>query len=151
MSTLREDLLSALYLEDETAWLEHNAALIRQGRLAEVDYDHLAEYLDDMSRRDRREVKSRLAVLLAHRLKWQFQPEKRSRSWLSTIITQRQELDDLVSSGVLRAYAFEVLGEAYANAVAIAAAETGMDGKAFPAENPFSLEDLMTTDLDLRA
>src|SRR5262249_46997251 len=82
--------LSELYDLDETAWLEAMADLIQQGRCADLDYPHLQEYLTDMARRDRREVKSRLVVLIAHVLKWVHQPDQRSRSWRTTFVEQRQ-------------------------------------------------------------
>jgi hypothetical protein len=63
--------LSELYEADETAWLDAMADLVRQGRLEELDYAHLAEYLTDMARSDRREVESRLTTLLEHLLKWE--------------------------------------------------------------------------------
>src|SRR5205814_7814333 len=88
--------LSQLYEVDETAWLEAMADLIQQGRWDDLDQAHLAEYLNDMARRDRREVESRLTTLLAHVLKWVHQPEQRSRSWRATIVEQRQELAGLV-------------------------------------------------------
>src|SRR5947208_1378077 len=105
MAVATVESLAALYAEDETAWLEAMAALIRRRDLAALDLDNLSEYLTDMARRDRREVKSRLVALLSHLLKWQFQPEKRSRSWRTTVLNQRQELADLASRGVLRAHA----------------------------------------------
>ena len=78
------------------------AELAAQGRLEELELSNLAEYLSEMARRDRREVKSRLTVLLAHLLKWRYQPDHRSGSWRGTIVTQRQELANLASRGVLR-------------------------------------------------
>src|SRR6516162_2789790 len=101
--------LSQLYEADETAWLEAMAELIQQARWDELDYAHLGEYLGDIARRDRREVKSRLTTLLAHVLKWVHQPDHRSRSWRGTIIEQRQELSGLVARGVLRNHAEAVL------------------------------------------
>src|SRR5438105_3133827 len=89
------DTLPALYESDETAWLEWMAELARDGRSEDLDLPHLAEYLSDMARRDRREVESRLVVLLAHLLKWVHQPDHRSRSWRVTVIEQRQELNRL--------------------------------------------------------
>src|SRR5437762_265465 len=76
MATAQTVQLDVLYERDETAWLEAMADLIRTGRLDEVDYPNLAEYLADMARRDRREVDSRLVVLLAHVLKWVHQPDR---------------------------------------------------------------------------
>jgi hypothetical protein len=139
--------LAALYAEDETAWLEAMAALIQRRDLAGLDLDNLAEYLTDMARRDRREVKSRLVVLMAHLLKWESQREKRSRSWRTTVLHQRQELADLAGRGVLRTHAEAVLTEAYENAVELAASETGLPTAAFPGECPYTIEQLFAIDL----
>ncbi len=135
--------ISSLYEQDETAWLELTADLIAQGRFGEVDHEHLREYLSDMARRDRREVLSRLATLLAHLLKWEYQPEQRSNSWRGTIVAQRSELEDLLESGTLRRHAAEVLDRAYKSAVERAAAETGLAIDVFPAHCAMSLEQVM--------
>ena len=135
--------LSELYETDETAWLEDMADLIHQGRWGDLDYPHLAEYLTDMARRDRREVKSRLITLLAHVLKWLHQPEQRSRSWHATIIEQQQELADLAAGGILRNHAEAILAEAYAKAVNRAAAETGLAAESFLAKCPYTLEQVL--------
>ena len=139
--------LPALYEADETAWLDAMSELIRQGRLDQLDYAHLAEYLEDMARRDRREVKSRMLVLITHLLKWTHQPRKRSRSWRGTILAQQQELADDVQGGVLRNHAEEVLPKVYGKAVARAAAETGLSVKRFPAACPYTLDQLLSSDL----
>ncbi len=133
-----------LYEADETAWLEEMADLIRERRLDDLDYPHLAEYLIDMARRDRREVRSRMAILVAHLLKWQHQPKKRAGSWLATITLQRQELEDLLSSKTLRNHAKSILAKAYSQGVEQAAAETGIPADAFPAKCPFTLSELLT-------
>ena len=140
-------VLSQLYEADETAWLEAMSELIEQGRWSDLDYAHLQEYLTDMAKRDRREVESRLVVLIAHLLKWVHQPDQRSRSWRGTIIEQRQELVRLAGSGVLHNHAEAVLPEAYAEAVERAAAETGLAGESFPAECPYTLEQVLSADL----
>jgi hypothetical protein len=136
--------LSQLYEADETAWLEAMAELIQQERWDDLDYVHLGEYLSDMARRDRREVKSRLTTLLAHVLKWVHQPEHRSRSWRGTLIEQRQELSDLVARGVLRNHAEAVLADAYAEAAERAAAETGLAAASFADDCPYTLEQLLS-------
>jgi hypothetical protein len=136
--------LSELYEQDETAWLDAMAELIAQGRAADLDFPHLQEYLSDMARRDRREVESRLVVLIAHVLKWVHQPDQRSRSWRATVIEQRQELSDLAAQGVLRKHAETVLPQAYIKAVERAAAETGLATATFPAECPYTLDQLLS-------
>jgi hypothetical protein len=139
--------LADLYELDETAWLESMAELIREQRWSDLDYSHLQEYLTDMAGRDRREVESRLVVLLAHLLKWEHQPEHRSRSWRGTVIEQRQELASLAERGVLRNHAEAILPRAYAKAVERAAAETGLAARAFPNECPYTLGQLLATEL----
>ena len=135
-----------LYEADETAWLEAMADLIEQGRCEDLDYPHLKEYLNDMARRDRREVKSRLTTLLAHVLKWVHQPDHRSRSWRSTIIEQRQELADLAAHGVLLNHAEAILADSYAEAVERTAAETGQPSDSYAVECPYTLDQLMSPD-----
>ena len=139
--------LPDLYEEDETAWLEAIADLIREGRYAELDYPHLAEFLTDMAKRDRREVESRLAVLITHVLKWTYQPDKRTRSWRATIIEQRHELDRNLGRSVLRNHEEAVLAEMYTEAVERTAAETGLSAETFHAECPYTLEELLSPDL----
>jgi hypothetical protein len=147
MAVATSESLAALYAEDETAWLEAMADLVRRRDLAGLDLDHLGEYLTDMARRDRREVKSRLVVLLAHLLKWESQREKRSRRWRTTVLHRRQELADLAGRGLLRAHAEVVLPEAYANAVELAASETGLPRGSFPTDCPYTIEQLFAIDL----
>jgi hypothetical protein len=139
--------LNDLYTRDETAWLEAMADLARRGIVSELDLENLAEYLTDMAQRDRREVKSRLVVLLTHLLKLQFQPKKRSRSWRVTVESQRQELSELAGGGVLRSHAETILPDAYANAVKRAVTETGLPGSTFPANCPYTFDALLTIEL----
>jgi hypothetical protein len=141
------EALPDLYERDETAWLEAMAELIHEGRCGDLDYQHLAEYLADMARRDRREVESRLAVLILHVLKWTFQPANRSGSRRGTIIAQRQELAGLLSSGVLRNHAEAVLGSAYAKGVERAAAETGLSAAVFPSDCPYTIDQLLEPEI----
>ena len=71
-------------------WAEEQARYLREGRLSELDIEHLADEIEDVGRSEKRELASRMAVLLAHLLKWRLQPEKRSRSWRTIIADQRR-------------------------------------------------------------
>jgi hypothetical protein len=141
------EALADLYDRDETAWLDAMAGLARDGRSEDLDLPHLAEFLAEMARRDRREVESRLVVLLVHLLKWEHQADRRSRSWRATIIEQRQELGRIASVGVLRNHAETILADAYRDAVERAAAETGLPPDRFPGESPYSVEGLLGIDV----
>jgi hypothetical protein len=143
MATLRTQSLSDLYNQDETAWLEAMADLAAQGRHSEMDYPHICEYLTDMANRDRREVFSRLVVLLAHLLKWDYQPEKWSGSWRGIIREQRRELRQLLESATLRNHAAAVLADAYAEARLQAADETELPVETFPVVCGWNLETIL--------
>ncbi|MEX2213011.1 MAG: DUF29 domain-containing protein [Phycisphaeraceae bacterium] len=138
--------VSSLYHDDETAWLEFMSKLISERRFDELDYDHLREYLQDMARRDKREVLSRLTILLVHLLKWEHQPALRSNSWQATILHQRQELADLLESAVLRQYAIDSLPRAYDRAVKQAVVETGLDEGTFPAACVWTMDEVLVVD-----
>lgn len=138
--------LPELYTEDETAWLDAMADLIAAGAHAELDFPNLREYLTDMAKRDRREVESRLVILVMHVLKWMHQPSQRSRSWQASIVEQRQELTRLAGRGVLRNHAESVLADVYRDAVERASVETGLPLNAFPAECEFSVDELLSFD-----
>ncbi len=142
-STRRQGPLNRLYREDETAWLDKMTDLIRLGRLDELDRVNLAEFLESTSERSRREINSRIRVLVAHLLKWQYQPEKHSRSWKLTIINQRNELEGALTK-TLRKHAQQSLGRVYQQAVKIAAYQTELPATTFPAECPYVLEQILT-------
>jgi hypothetical protein len=139
--------LAALYATDETAWLDAMAAIAAEGRREAIDCDHLGEYLHDMAQRDRREVLSRLTILLMHLLKWDRQPDHRSPSWRRTIAEQRLELGDLFESATLARHGREVLPRAYSRAVRLAATETGLGEGTFPGECPWPFEDVLDGEL----
>ena len=144
MAAAAELNLKELYGRDETAWLEAMSALAASGRYAEMDFKHLSEYLAEMAKRDRREVFSRLVVLLTHLLKWEHQPERRSGTWRGTIREQRWELRQLLESGTLRNHAEAVLADAYAEARRQAADETELSLDVFPVADPRGLDELLS-------
>jgi hypothetical protein len=144
MPTLADPLpLAKLYEKDETAWLDRMAVLAEQHQAEEMDFDNLAEFLTSMASRDRKEVKSRITILLLHLLKWEFQPEKQSTSWKVTIRNQRRALSADLESGVLYNHAEEVLPLAYADAVEDAIDETGLPAATFPPACPWTLEQML--------
>ena len=133
--------LAELYERDGYAWTLKNAELIRQGRLGEVDLEHLAEELESMGRSEWYELVDRLAVLLAHLLKWRCQPERRGNSWRLTIMEQRRRIQlRLKKSPSLRHEFDETFFEAYASAVLKAAKEMHVTESQLPSSCPFTAE-----------
>lgn len=139
--------LRQLYEQDYTAWAKLNADLLRAGQFGELDVEHLLEELSDMGKSEQRTLESRLRVLLAHLLKWQFQygrltdcwRECDGRSWRGTIVHQRTELKILLRRhpGMQRLWS-AALPVAYADARELAAAETGLPIDTFPLQCPYA-------------
>ena len=144
MATWLKTRASELYDQDFVRWTEDQAAALRAGRLGELDLENLAEEIESLGGRDRRELKSRLAVLLLHLLKWRHQAERRTGSWESTIRTQRSEIEELLSDNPsLRGGLGAVVARAYPIARRNAAAETGLPLDAFPETCPFGADRLL--------
>jgi hypothetical protein len=136
--------LSGLYDEDFFEWTRRSAELLRAGRFDQADIEHIADEIEDMGKRDLKELNSRIQVLVAHLLKWQLQTDKRSRSCNATIVTQRIEIEDeLMQSPSLRSKIRGGLPDNYAKAVRRAIAETELRRDAFPAECPFTVEQIL--------
>ena len=135
--------LDLLFKTDETAWLEVMSVLAAEGRFGEMDCRNLSEYLADMAKRDRREVFSRLVVLLTHKLKSAHQPDRQGGSRRATIREQRRELRQLLESLTLRNHALAVLGDANSEARRQAADESELDQGVFPIENLWELDAIL--------
>jgi Domain of unknown function DUF29 len=133
------------YEEDFYAWTVEQARLLRASDLYDIDTANIAEELESMGRSDRREIRSRLIVLLTHLLKWRFQPDAKSTSWSGTIREQRQQIELILEdSPSLRPIVKESLARAYADARVNAAEQTGLSEADFPKECPFSSQEIMS-------
>ena len=134
-----------LHDQDFYAWTVQQADLLKQRRLAEVDIESIVEELECMGASERRELINRLAVLMAHLLKWQFQPELRGNSWQNTIAVQRFDVKELLEDNPsLAASLNERMEKAYRKSVMLAVGETGLSKMAFPVACSFSTEQLLS-------
>lgn len=132
------------YEADYARWCAEQGALLREGRLDALDRDNLAEEIESLGRSDRREIENRLKTLLAHLLKWRFQPEGRGGSWRGTIREQRVQIAKILrESPSLRTHPSKALHEEYAHAIPEAVDETGLPEAAFPASCPFTIEQIL--------
>ena len=139
------DRNAADYDADFYAWTVEQARLLRAGELSAIDAANIAEEIESMGRSDRRELQSRLVVLIMHLLNWRHQPAAQSRSWSATIEEQRLQIENVFAeSPSLRPLAAGMLAQAYAIARTRAIAETGLADEAFPAACPFSLDDILS-------
>jgi hypothetical protein len=134
----------SLYERDFYLWLEQQAALLRDGRLDELDIANLLEEIESMGRKDKKAIQSNLVVVLSHLLKYQFQPDQRSSSWRGSILEHRRRLRyDFKDSPSLRGHASEVFTQAYEDAREQASAESGLPLRQFPKASPYTLEQVL--------
>lgn len=137
--------MNTSYETDVVAWANEQAALLRSGKLSSIDIEHIAEEIEDVGKSEKRELASRMSVLLAHLLKWQFQPAKQSNSWKRTIKEQRRAIQLHIKSVPSLKTALtnaDWVGAIYSDAVSIAITETGFDE--FAETCPWLMSDVLT-------
>ncbi|MEA5616399.1 DUF29 domain-containing protein [Cronbergia sp. UHCC 0137] len=134
----------SLYDQDFYLWTQTIVEQLKNNSFNQIDVPNLIEEIESMGRGEKRELKNRLIVLLMHILKWQYQPEKRSQSWRSTITEQRICIDTLLEdSPSLQPLLQEIFVDCYQKARLKAAEETEIKINLFPQECPFSLEETL--------
>ena len=132
------------YEGDIVAWANEQAQLVRSGQFDLLDLEHIAEELEDVGKSEQRELASRMALLMAHLLKWQFQPGRQGRSWQITIRNQRRAIAlhlkqaPSLKSKLMDAEWLEIV---WGDAVYQASKETGLDN--FPETCPWSIENIL--------
>jgi hypothetical protein len=133
------------YETDVIAWSQEQARLLRARQFDQLDIEHIADEVEDVGKSEQRELASRMAILIAHLLKWQLQAGRRGASWQRTIREQRKAIAyDVRKTSSLKS----LLGDTewrdvvWSKAVAVAAEETGLD--AFPDTCPWSVEHILS-------
>jgi hypothetical protein len=135
---------NADYEQDLALWYARQAELLCERRFDQLDLDNLIEELEVAGKNLRRELHSRVRVLLMHLLKCQFQHERISGSWRGTLAEQRDEIFDLINdSPSFSPVVMEAAVKEYPKAVHRAAAETGLPESTFPSTNPYTREQLL--------
>jgi hypothetical protein len=130
---------------DFYAWTQNQAQLLRTGQFAGLDIQQIAEELEDMGRTEKRALESRLEVLIMHLLKWQYQPNLRSRSWQLTVREQRLRVQTLLEDNPsLQPYLCQRLDKIYRIAVIAAERETGLN--LFPDTCPYEIQQILADD-----
>jgi hypothetical protein len=142
--------MTQLYDTDFYIWTQEMAQRLRERDVAALDWENIAEEIESMGKRDYHGLYSRMRVLLIHLLKWRYQDEKRSRSWRSTIQTQRDRIELILEdSPSFRRRIVADMDRAYKMAVIKASIETTIPEKNFPAECPWTFESALQEPLDL--
>ncbi|NEX15668.1 MAG: DUF29 domain-containing protein [Halochromatium sp.] len=132
------------YDTDIIAWANEQAALLRKGQFDRLDIAHLAEEIEDVGKSEQRELANRMALLLAHLLKWAYQPERQGASWEITIRNQRKGiLRRLAKTPSLNADLNDLdwWDGVWEDATVQAAQETGLSQ--FPEHPPWPIENIL--------
>lgn len=135
------------YEEDFYGWAMMNASLLKQGKFNEADMENIIEEMESMGRSEKSQLINRFSVLIAHLLKWQFQPDFRGRSWHGTIKEQRKRAKILLKENPsLKSKLSESFTDAYELAVDQIEKETPIDLKLIPSECPYTFEQCLEED-----
>jgi hypothetical protein len=131
----------ASYDRDLYSWAVEQAALLRAGRIAEADVLNIAEEIDDVGKSEYYRLESALRIILIHLLKWDHQPERRSRSWHLSGLVQRNRVQRVLRDNPgLKPLIGKAMNAAYDDACSEAAEETGLKIMKFPLACPYSWE-----------
>jgi hypothetical protein len=141
--------VSPLYDTDFYQWSQQQAALMRAGKVHELDCDNVAEELESLGISQWHALENRLEVLVMHLLKWRYQPERRQRghSWQRTIWTQRTRILRLLQrSPSLRRQVAPMIAEQYNSICKQTARETQLPLATFPEVCPWTAEQVLDED-----
>lgn len=134
-----------LYETDFYAWTQEQATLLRNQQWSQIDWLNLIEEIESLGKQQRQELRNRLSILLGHLLKWEYQPQRRSRSWLATLRVQRRDIDRLLKDNPsLKPYLDEALSEAYENAKDLAMGETNLPQQTFPPNCAYTCTEVLS-------
>ena len=142
------EVVSADYETDVIAWAKEQVRLLRSGQFSLLDIEHIVEEIEDVAKSERRELRNRMAVLLAHLLKWQYQADRRGNSWRRTINVQRDEITAHIKSAPslkpdLQDSAW--WDRVWSDALGIAVRDTGLSYEAFPEVCPWVVSEVLSS------
>lgn len=138
--------MATTYESDVIAWAQEQVRLLRAGRFTELDVEHIADEIEDVGKSEKRELKSRMIVLLSHLLKWEHQPERQGNSWKRTINVQRRDVRAcLKETPSLKPdlQNREWWESVWVGALDMAVKETGFSFEVFPEECPWTVEQVL--------
>ena len=126
------------YAEDYAAWIDHQLTLLRERRVDDIDYENLIDEVGDLGSEIFDKYASAIEIILLHMLKWDLQPDRRSRSWVLSIIEHRDRLTDVLKKNPsFKSRREEAVSQAFRYARVRAARETKLPLKAFPDTCPY--------------
>ena len=138
---MKEVADATLYEQDFHAWSQEQARKVREGSL-DIDREHIAEELESLGKSQQSELRRHFELYLMHRLKWEYQPERRSRSWTLTMNEQHRRAVELVRENPsLKPLVRRLFADAYIGGRVLALAETGIEKDEIPTTSTFDVSD----------
>lgn len=133
-----------LYETDFYAWTQEQAKLLQNQQWSQIDLPNIIEEIESWGKQQRQELRNRLSILLGHLLKWHYQPQNRSRSWLARLEIQRLDINDLLEDNPsLKPHVEKAIRKAYLKGIELAVEETGLLKRVFPVECPYRVEEIL--------
>jgi Domain of unknown function DUF29 len=134
---------SNLYETDFYAWTLEQSKLLQISDFKGLDIVNLVEEIESLGKQQRQELENRLAILLGHLLKWDYQPKRRSKSWKATIREQRRAIQRLMQANPsLKPYLEEAIAYAYQSGIDLVVRETPLDDQDLPADCQYTPEQI---------
>jgi len=132
-----------LYESDFYAWTIQQSELLQLRKLDHLDFENLIEEIESLGKQQKQELRNRLGILIGHLLKWHYQPEKQSKSWLSTIKEQRREVKLIIDENPsLKPYLEQAIKLGTSQGLDLVVRETPLNYRDLPKECPFLLEQI---------
>jgi hypothetical protein len=139
-------MIKDLYDQDYYLWIMRTIELLNQKKFSELDLTNLVEEIEDMGKSEKKSITSNLRILLMHLLKYKYQSDKQTNSWLFTIVEHRKRLQEAFKvSPSLKRYYEEVFLDCYQDARELASAETGLSVQIFSEVCPFTPEEALNS------
>ncbi|MEB3191071.1 MAG: DUF29 domain-containing protein [Snowella sp.] len=147
---LTADPKTSLYEQDFYLWIQETVELLKKGNLAQLDLENLIEEVDSMGKSQRKELKTRLTVLIEHLLKlqyWTAEKDYNGRGWRNTIVEQRRQIAyTLADSPSLKSILNDIFLDCYQDARNDTLRKYQLPSNLFPQESPFSLVEVLDPD-----
>jgi len=133
-----------LYETDFYQWTQVQATLLRQRVWTSLDIENLAEEIESLGKQQKQELRNRLGILIGHLLKWEYQPNLRSKSWVATIDVQRDEIIHLLRENPsLKPYLEEAVARGYKQSIALVIQETPLGKQDLPLQVPYTIAQIL--------
>jgi Domain of unknown function DUF29 len=143
-------ITQSLYDTDICLWVENTVAKLKARDFESLDLENLIEEVESLGKQQKQELRNRLGILIGHLLKWDYQPELRSKSWKATIREQRDEVIEILTDNPsLKPYLLEAIQKGFRQGINLVLRETQLDLPDLPSELPYAIAQILDPDFPI--